>query len=415
MEGQARAQAEELGVPPAPPRVTAVSVLRNRAFRLFFVGNLVSQSGTFLQNSAQTVLMHDLTGRNTAVGLTNAATFFPVLLLAVAGGELADRYNRRALFVATQAVSLAAVAVLAVVTAVDRAGPGWVYATAAVLGLSYAVAIPTMHALVPSLVEPDELGPAVGLTAVTFNLARVVGPALAAAALATVGFAWAFGLNGLSFLALIVALLLIRVRPHPAERPRTSMREGFRYAWRDPGVRGMLVALAALAFALDPVNTLAPAFASDVFHRSSAAAPVFLLAFGLGSILAAAGLGRLFRRPQADPRQGVLAMLVTGAGIAGFALSPVYEAALAAAALAGAGSLASITLFTTGIQQRVPEAIRGRVMALWTICALGSRFPSGVIDGVLADAIGPRAAALALLAPLALVTLLVLPRIPAPD
>ena len=94
--------------------------------------------------------------------------------------------------------------------------PGWIYATALLLGVAYAISIPTMHALIPSLVSPRELGPAVGLTAVTFNLARVAGPALAAAALATVGFAWAFGLNALTFVVFIVALLMIRIRPRPA-------------------------------------------------------------------------------------------------------------------------------------------------------------------------------------------------------
>jgi MFS family permease len=303
------------------------------------------------------------------------------------------------------------VAILATVTGMGAVTTAWIYGTAAILGLAYAVAIPTMHALIPGMIPARDLGPAVGLTAVTFNLARVLGPVLAAVALATVSYAMAFGLNGLSFVALIVALMLIKVRPRPEGERRGSLREGLRYAWRDRNVRAMLIAITALAFAIDPVNTLTPAFAVDVFHRPNAAAPLLISAFGLGSILAALGLGRLFRKPTADVRLGAITMLMLGGGMAAFALSPSYPVALACLLFAGLGSLSSITIFTTAIQQAVPDELRGRVMALWTVCALGARFPAGIVDGVLGDAIGPRAAALLILAPLALCVLFLIPRL----
>jgi MFS family permease len=406
--GAERTAGSEPGEGPSPTR----AALANRDFRWFFIGNAVSQTGTYLQNGVQAVLIYDLTGRNVGVGLTTAFTFMPVLLLALVGGQLADRFDRRAIFVTTQVLSVAAVATLAVVTGVGTVTPGWIYATALLLGVAYAIAIPTMHALIPSLVGPRELGPAVGLTAVTFNLARVAGPALAAAALATVGFAWAFGLNALTFVVFIIALLMIRIQPRPAGERAGSLKDGFRAAWDDRAVRGMLMGIAALSVSLDPVNTLTPAFAVRDFHHGSAAAPLFISAFGAGSILAALGIGRMFRRAEADVRLGALTLAVMGGGMTAFALSPFFWLAHVSLFVAGVGSLSTVTLFTTGIQQRVPDRVRGKVMAIWTLCALGMRFPAGIVDGVLGDAVGPRAAALLMQIPLALVVILVLWRLP---
>ncbi|MEX2458222.1 MAG: MFS transporter [Actinomycetota bacterium] len=397
---------------PSPSTNPARAALAVPDFRWFFIGNAVSQTGSYVQNAAVAVLVFDLTGRNTAVGLTTAFMFMPVLLLALVGGELADRFDRRMIFVSTQVLSVASVAALAVVTGLGHVTPGWIYATSIVLGVGYALSIPTMHALIPSLVPPRSLGPAIGLTAVTFNLARVVGPVLAAAALVAVGYTWAFSLNALTFVVFIVALMLIRPRPAVVQEGRATLRDGLRAAWDDRAVRGMLLGIAALAVALDPVNTLSPAFAVDVFGRSGAAAPIYVTAYGAGSIAAAFGIGRLFRHAEANVRLGALTLSLMALGMIGFGLSPTYEAGLVALFVAGVGGLATITLFTTGIQQRVPDRVRGRVMAIWTLCALGMRFPAGVVDGVLADWLGPRAAVLILQVPLALLVGFVLWRLP---
>lgn len=395
-----------------PPAAPAREALRNPSFRWFFLGNAVSQTGTYVQNGAQAVLIYELTGRNAGVGLANALTFMPVLVLALVGGQLADRFDRRRLFIATQVLSVLAVGALAVVTGAGAVTPAWIYATALLLGVGYAVAIPTMHALIPSLVRPRELGAAVGLTAVTFNLARVVGPALAAAALAGLGFALAFGLNALTFVVFIVALAAIRIRPTAAPAQITTVRDGFRAAWDDAAVRGMLLGIAALSVSLDPVNTLTPAFAVEIFGRSEAVAPLFISAFGAGSIAAALGIGRMFRRADAEVRLGAATLALMGLGMAAFALSPSYWLAHGSLFVAGLGSLSTVTLFTTGIQQRVPDRVRGKVMAIWTLCALGMRFPAGVVGGLLGDAVGPRVAALLMQVPLALVVVLVLWRLP---
>src|SRR5437588_6271450 len=230
-------------VPPA-----GGSLLRERNFRLFFTGQLVSNSGTFLQSVAQGVLVQHLTHRAFMVGVTTAAVFLPVLLLSLTGGSLADRFDRRRLLIATQILAMAATGTLAVLAATGHASVPAVIVVASLVGVQYAVAIPTSQALLPAFVDPRRLGEAIGLNSVTFNMARVVGPALSAVLLATAGFGLAFGLNSLSFLALIGALSMITFRRPPrAMAESRSIKEALGYAWRSPRIRMILAAVLALA------------------------------------------------------------------------------------------------------------------------------------------------------------------------
>src|SRR5919198_6326895 len=202
------------------------SLLRERNFRLFFGGQLISNSGTFLQSVAQAVLVRNLTHSSFMVGVATAAVFVPVLLLSLGGGSLADRFDRRRLLIATQVLAMAATGTLAVLAATGHATVAAVITVAALVGVQYPVAIPTMQALLPAMVEPRRLGEAIGWNSVTLNVGRVLGPVLSTVALATVGFAWAFGLNSLSFLAIIVALASMQlVRPARTVGETTSVRD----------------------------------------------------------------------------------------------------------------------------------------------------------------------------------------------
>jgi MFS family permease len=382
--------------------VRSRSVLSNRDFRLFFAGNLVSSSGTWLQNVAQGVLVLQLTGRSVMVGATQAATFVPVLLLALHGGRLADRFDRRRLLIWTQLSAAGATAVLAVLAAADRAGVAAIVAVAVVLGIQYAIAIPATQALVPSLVPAEDLGPAIGLTTVTYNLARALGPLLATVSVALLGFGLAFGLNSLSFVALAVAVVAIRPRGRPSADAGGPIMEGVRLAWRTPRLRGLLLTVAAVTFATDPVFTLSPALAHEAFRRATSEAGLLVSAFGVGAIASAVVVGRMMRRPRGErARIGVAAMALLAGGLAGMAASPDIWVALAFLLVSGAGYLLTITTLTTGIQESVDDRMRGRVMSLWTLCFLGSRPLSALIDGALADALSPRWAALIMLVPLA--------------
>lgn len=389
-----------------------MSVLSHRDYRVFFVGNLISSSGSWLQNVAQGVLVLQLTGRSTMVGAVQAAQFVPVLLLALHGGRLADRFDRRRLLVWTQVVAAAATAVLALLAAGGHAGVAAIAVVAVVLGVQYAVSVPAAQALVPSLVPPEELGPAVGLMSVTYNMARAVGPLLSTVAIALLGFGLAFGLNSLSFVALAVAVLAIPSRERGRRRSEGSIREGLRHAWNDHRLRALLLTVTAVSFATDPVFTLSPALAHQSFGRPASDAGLLVSAFGGGAIAAAVFLGRLFRRGTAERRRiGLATLALMVAGLGGMAVAPSIWVGVAALAVGGVGYLLNTTTWTTGIQEHVPDELRGRVMALWTLCFLGSRPVASVLDGVLADALSPRAAALIMLVPVIVAGAVLIPRL----
>jgi MFS family permease len=381
---------------------------RNRNFRLFFFGQLVSNSGTWLQNVAQGVLVLRLTGKSFMVGVTSAALFLPVLVLALFGGGLADRFDRRRLLISTQVLALLATGVLAILAATGTVTVAAVIVVALLVGVQYAISIPTMGALIPSLVGRDQLGQAIGMNSVTYNVARVVGPVVATAAIAGLGFGWAFGINSLSFLALIGALMLLRLdRPARPERPGGSIREVLSVAWRNREIRLMLFAVAAVSFASDPVVTLGPAFARDVFGRPASDAGLIVAAFGIGAIASALLLSRLLRAPAERRFQLVpLSMGLCAAGLAGFAWMPSFWPALAVLVGGGVGYLVASTTWTTALQEAVEDRMRGRIMALWTIAFLGSRPLAAVLDGGVADLAGPRAAVLVALIPLAVVAVI---------
>lgn len=396
-------------LPPDPP------LFRNRNFVLFFSGQLVSNTGNWLQLAAQSILVKELSGSSFMVGVTTAALFLPVLFLALPGGKLADRFDRRKLLIVTQLLALVATAALAALAALDVVTVAAVVVVALIVGIQYALSIPTMLALLPSLVTRGQLGMAIGMNSITYNVARVLGPSLATALVAGIGFGMAFALNSLSFVALIVALLLMRPRVEDAAaapRDDGSIREALSYAWNDRTVRLLMIGVVTVSVAMDPVITLGPAFAQDVFGVSTAAAGYLVTAFGLGAIVAAFTVTRGFRthggaRFDLLPRWS----LIYAAGMIVFAFAPGMWVAIPALVVTGAGFLVTSTTWTTGIQEVVPPHLRGRVMGVWTLCFLGSRPFASMLDGAIGDLSSPRFAALLMVIPLVVVALVGAPRV----
>ena len=234
--------------------------LARREFRLYFAGNLASNMGSWISNVALNVYVRDLTGSSFWVGLTNAALFVPVILFALPAGAVADRRDRLRLLRSSQVLACALASLLAILVALDAGSRYVVIAIAAGIGLTIAVAIPAMQSMVPSLVPREELAEAIGMNALTFNLARAIGPAIASLTLTTLGTAVAFGLNAASFVPLIAALVLIRRPPflREADAPPGPMREALVYAWTHVRTRTMLLAVVAIAVSLDPITTLTP-------------------------------------------------------------------------------------------------------------------------------------------------------------
>lgn len=373
------------------------ALLADRNFGVFFVGNLVSNCGSFLQNVAAAIVVYRLTRSNTLVGAVSMVQFAASLLLAPWAGALSDRMDRRLLLLWGQVVSIIAAVGLAAWTAVvgveGLPGPWPIFAAATLIGIGWAISVPTMQALVPALVEDADLDQAIALNSVTFNIARAVGPALGAVTLVTLGAAATFGLNAVSYGVLIAALLLIRPRviERPPGRRDGSVREGLRYVRNEPQLFVLLIGVTAIGFGTDPVNTLSPAMA-DELGGGEALVGWLVSAFGLGATLMAFGVGFVRRHVPLGPL-GIAGLLILAAGLFGFAASFAVPVALAAMVLAGVGFLLALTAFTTELQRRVPEALLGRAMALWTVAFLGSRPVAALLDGGLGDAFGPRTAA----------------------
>ena len=380
----------------AAPRSVA-ALLSDRTFGPYFVGNLISNCGSWLQNIAAAVVVYRLTGSNILVATVSILQFASSLVLSPWAGALSDRVDRRRLLMGGQAIALFGAGGLALWTGlVGIEGlPGvWPILVAALLiGVGWAISVPTMQALVPALVGPADLDQAVALNSITFNLARAVGPALGALVLATMGAEGAFGLNTLSFVILIVVLL--RIRPREVHRPKAgadgSVRAGLRYVRDEPALLVLLIGVTALGFGTDPVNTLTPAMAERL-GGGDAMVGWLVSSFGIGAATTALFVGVL-RRYLSLGAMSVVGLAVLAAGLVGFALATSAVVAGASLALSGVGFLLAITGLTTELQQRVDEHMRGRVMALWSMAFLGSRPVAALLDGAVADLTDPRVAA----------------------
>lgn len=378
-----------------------MALIADRNFGPYFAGNLSSNIGTWFQQVTTAVVVFEITGSTFMVGIAGVSQFLPALLLAPWTGATADRLDRRRLLVVTQSTAAAATAILAAVTitlGLERFPAAWpVLATAFVVGLAHAFSVPAQQALVPALVPVDDLDQAVALNSVTFNLARAVGPALGAVVLVSWGPGVAFALNSFSYLVLVAALFLLR--PRAIDRPRrTSIWAGFPHLRTDPTLIVLLVGVAALGFGADPVITLTPALAqklqNSTFTDPRGLVGVLISAFGVGAVLGTLVVARLRVRWGHAP-VAIVGLVLLSAGIVGLGLAPTAWLALASLVVGGIGFLFGVTSLTTAIHLRIPEELRGRIMAMWGVAFLGSRPVAAFVDGLVADLVSPETATLA--------------------
>lgn len=378
----------------AAPR-SPLGLLTDPLFGPWFVGNLLKNSGTWLYNVTAAVVVFNLTGSALLVGVVTVAQFASLALLSPWAGALSDRYDRRRLLLASQLLAAAFAIGIAVVTGVVGVEglPGaWpVIVATGGIGVGLAFTGPALNALVPALVRSEDLESAVALTSLTFNIGRALGPGAGGLILATLGAEAAFAVNAVASLALVTVLLVIRPRATAGDPGGDrSVRAGLRYVREDGALLWLLAGVGAVGVATDPVNTLAAPLAATLGGGDDLVA--FLVsAFGLGAVAVAFASGPAQRAvgPMSVARAGTALL---AAGLAAAALAPTSGVALAAFAVMGVGFLLGLTSFTTLLQRRVPEELRGRVMALWTVAFLGTRPLAAIIDGGLADLIGVRAA-----------------------
>ncbi len=401
-------EAGDAGVPARPGLRDAGAALAIPEFRRFWLGAVVSNSGTWMQNVTVPYVLFQLTGSAAWVGLASFLQFLPALFMGPLGGTLADRYSRRTLLlVAQSALGVAAVG-LWLLWSSGAAAPWSITAMVALFGAIAGTSIGAWQAFVSELVPRHLLLNAVTLNSAQFNAARAVGPALGGLVLGTLGPSWAFGLNALSYLAVLIALVSI----HPAPVARSSreqsvlgeLRETVGYVRAMPGIRTCIAVVAALGFFGNPIFPLLAVFAEEVFEVAGWRYGLLGAALGVGGVLATplvAGRGSGMARSHLV--RGALGTYALALLL--FASTPVFPVAVVFLVVAGGGYLALASTLNTTIQVQVAEERRGKVLALY-VMGLTSSYPIGsLVQGALADVIGVRAvtavAAVALLAILA--------------
>ena len=379
---------------PSVGPAAVLSLVRQRNFGPYFVGNALSASGGWFQNLAASLLVYRLTHSAFLLGVLNFCQFAPVLLLAPWTGSAADRFNRRRLLLIAQATAAGLAATLSVV-AWSGAAEAWVVIAFALgLGVTSAISIPPQQALLASLVEPPELPTAVALNSMTYNIARAAGPVAGAASVAYLGIPASFLLNSASYLVFVGALLVIRPRPQETVKS-TRLRDSLNVLRADPRLLAFLIVVAAVGFASDPVNTLAPAFAHEFGYRDTVAG--FIIgAFGAGAVTAAIVVAG---RVAGSRRRMAVTLALLGGGVIAFALSPWLWLGFVFLFVGGFGYLASNTSATSRLQLGVTEAQRGRIMALWGVAFLGLRPIASLADGAIAAVAGVRVAGVVLALP----------------
>ncbi|MCB1161675.1 MFS transporter [bacterium] len=364
-----------------------------RNFRLFWFGQLVSLVGTWMQSTAQSWLVLQLSDSPLAVGLVWAFQFTPVTVLSMLGGVFADRRNKRRVLIVTQSLAALQALTLSLLTLTGHITVGWVLGLAAMLGLINAFDVPTRQAFVVELVGRDALMNAIAFNSSAFNAARILGPAVGGVLIASLSAGGVFLINAASYLAVIAGLVMVReaeltARPERVrERIVQSLKAGLDYVRHAPSVLLAIFLVGVVATFGMNFTVLLPVMARDVFDIGAQGFGMLMAAYGVGSV--GAGLFLAFRS-RLDPRRS---MLWGGAGVAvlglAFALSPwLHALPLSVALLFGVG-FAAITLTATAntsIQRRVPDALRGRVMAVYiTVFSasvpLGSLFAGGLAKG----------------------------------
>jgi MFS family permease len=370
---------------------TAVRALRHRNFRLFFTGQLISLIGTWMQTVAESWLVYRLTGSALLLGTVGFCSQIPVFLLAPIGGTVADRHNRRRIIIATQTASMVLPFILGVLTLTHRVHVWHVMVLAACLGVVNAFDIPARQAFLVDMVGKDDLLNAIALNSSMFNGARIIGPAVAGVLVGWVGEGWCFLINSLSYIAVIGGLLMMHIR-HTANLRRQgsaleNIIEGFRFVRDTAPIRAILLLLGLVSFVGMPYAVLMPVFAENILHSG---------ARGLGLLMGATGVGALTGAASLAARVGVrglgklIAMCCAGFGISLilFSFSRVFWLSALLLVPVGFCMMVQMASSNTLVQAMVPDQLRGRVMAVYSMMFMGMAPFGSITAGALAHRIG---------------------------
>ncbi|MPZ16622.1 MAG: MFS transporter [Luteitalea sp.] len=374
------------------PLPRALRSLRHQNFRLFLSGQLISLIGTWMQMVAQAWLVYRLTGSSVQLGLIGFAGQIPVFVFAPLGGAVADRLSRHRVVIAAQATMMALALLLGTLTLLDVVRLSHLYILATLLGVANAFDMPARQAFVFEMVGRADLQNAIALNSSMVNAARVAGPAIAGVTVAVVGEGWCFLINGLSYIAVIAGLLAMRVasRPHVhASVPAwASILEGLGFVARTEPVRALLLLLGLVSLMGVPYTVLMPIFADQMLGGG---------VWGYGTLLASAGVGALAGAVTLTMRRDLkglgkwvaIACASFGGGLVLFSLSRDFWLSALILLPTGYFMMFQMAASNTLIQSMVPDALRGRVMSVYSMMFMGMAPFGALLAGALADAIGP--------------------------
>ena len=373
-------------------RSAGFAAFRHRNFRLYLAGQGLSQAGTWMQTVAMGWLVLKVTGSGGMLGLVSAAQFTPTLVFGAFAGTLADRHSRWHMLQITQVLAASIAITLGVMVATDTIQIWSLFLLAAAFGTVNAFDMPIRSSFVYELVGPDDITSAVGIGSTTNNVARIFGPAIAGVLIATSGLAVPFMVNGVSYLSITVALLLMRrsefVPKAPVKKDKGQIREGIKVVWADPRLRTPMLMTVVIGLLAYENQISLPLFAKFTFDREATGYGVLSSLMGVGSVIGGLLIARFGR---ATHRRLGFASVFLGAAMLVAAVMPTFWTMSFALLFVGAGSVAFITMNSATLQLTSPVAVRGRVMALYITAIIGTTPIGGPIIGWIGQHIDPRA------------------------
>lgn len=372
--------------------ISTFNAFKSRNYRLYFGGQSISLIGTWMQKTAVSWVVYEQTHSNFMLGLTLFASLFPSFIFSFIGGVASDRYDKYKLLLITQIASMVQ-AVLMTILIFSKDYQMWqIIALSAMLGLINAFDVPARQSLVYEMVDnKEDLPNALALNSSMVNLSRLIGPGLAGLALEKLGDDVCFGLNAVSFIAVIGSLMMMRL-PKYISKPHTKnvigeLKEGFAYIKATPSIAYVLIMLALISLFVLPFSTLIPVYAKDIFKGTASTFGVIDSVIGLGAFTGAIFLASL--KPGKNLRK-ILAIntLIFGAGLALFSHTTFYPVALVFATISGFGMMSQITISNTLIQTTVDPNMRGRVISFYAMAFFGMQPLGGLVIGSISQLIG---------------------------
>ena len=366
------------------------SSLKIRNFRLYFIGQGISMSGTWMQGVAQAWLVLQLTNSGTALGIVSALQSLPILLLGPLGGMVVDRFSKRRLLFITQSSSGVLALILGSLVYMGEVRLWMVYAMALMLGLINTIDNPTRQTFISEMVGEDELKNAITLNSIVVNLSRVIGPIIAGIIIATSGIAACFILNGFSFFAVVFVLLAMRGRElfkSSAAQKRGKFLDGFYYIISNPILKISMLLMAIIGTLTYEFQVSLPLLAQKTFHGDARSYAALMSALGVGAAVGgiiSAGSKKI------NTRLLLGAAFFFGISVLAVAIAPSLKTSVALMVLVGIFSILFTTMGNTTVQLNSKPEMRGRVMAFWSMAFMGSTAVGGPIIGWLGQHIGPR-------------------------